>query len=214
MAALAQKGVGEGRAALFPSPRHHGRAPAPQKCPPCPKHPLPWERRPWACVRPGRKRRKRRKAQPRQPPSTEPSPKRGRGPLPYRIVGQGVHVRHVQEGTFCFQPSFSQDFLDRLMELTGHPPPAAMHPRRGRDQVLVRGPRWPQGMRLQERWHWGEPWPQGSVGTVGAPWDTWESVGSAGIPCVLCTPYGTREHPKRSGHPRGFANICESLCCP
>lgn len=157
MAALAQKGVGGGRAALFPSPQQHGRVSAPQKRPPCPKHPLPWERRHWACVRPGRKRRKRWKAQPWQPPSAEPSLERGWGRLPMSPgeqggVGQGDHVRHVQEGTFCFQPSFSQDFLDRLMELTGHPPPAAVHPRRGRDH-----PKWPQGVRSQRRWHWDEP---------------------------------------------------------
>lgn len=134
MAALAQKGVGGERAARFPSPKYHGRAPAPQKRPPCPKHPLPWERRPWACVRPGRKRRKRRKAQPWQPPSAEPSPERGLG-SPSHVPGKagGYRAGGVMSGTFCFQPSFFQDFQDRLMELTGYPPPAAVHPKRGQD---------------------------------------------------------------------------------
>lgn len=200
MAALAQKGVGGERAARFPSPKYHGRAPAPQKRPPCPKHPLPWERRPWACVRPGRKRRKRRKAQPWQPPSAEPSPERGWGPLPMSpekrgAIGQGGHVRHVLFSTEFFpRLSGSSDGAHRISPTCCRAPQEGT----GSPQVLVRGPTRPQGVRPQGRWQWGEPRPKGPVGTVGVQRDTWESVGPAGIPWDRWTPCGTREHPKRS----------------
>lgn len=81
----------------------------------------------------------------------------------------------------------------------------------GSPQVLVRGLKWPQRVRPQGRWHWGEPWPQGPAGTL---WDSWESVGSAGIPWDLWTPYGTQSTQSAHGHPTGFPNTGESLCCP
>lgn len=105
MSAPAQKGVGGGRVAPLPAPRHRGQTPAPQNTP---HHGCMGLR---ACIRPGRKRRRRRKAQPlAAPPVPTLGPhQEGAGVTslsPQESGGRGGHVRHIQEGMFCLQQSF------------------------------------------------------------------------------------------------------------
>lgn len=191
MSAPAQKGVGGGRAAPLPAPRHHRRVPAPQIPPP---PPLPsWVRGPPGLCQAWEEEEEEEGpglAAP-QPAHAGPSPGRSRGcpPVPPgkrgAMGGGGGMPSSSRRGCFVCSRVFPRTFgiFQRR-----YPPPAATHPERGWDHPECRCPS-PNGLRKGGRphWmrHWGGPWPKGPVGTVGMlgdPWDTWVSVGSAGTP--------------------------------
>lgn len=155
---------------------------------------------------------------------------RDRLPVPLGMWGAvrwGGCAQHIQEGMFCLQPSFSQDFQDKSHRI---PPTCCCAPQEGlgSPKALVLVPKWPQerGEALRDQWahcgdagcpmghlgiHWVSRHPTGSLdnlwdqrahtGLWNTPWGSWTPVGPYAVSGVSRHPIGLHIHPNSPHYP-------------